>query len=547
MTPPLNLPPLLASNLRALAHADRMLAIRLCEPVISDHLVGDPPEYHLNRSTYRLALRPEEVAAQLEGAAGRCLVVGIGLGEVVCAAIDAGLEVTVWERDPALVRAALSRCDLSRVIREGQLSIIMGVDLTGIQLGEFDAVLHHPLLGQVYARDLRMLRAGIGARRALICEGGLFVDDVADALEAEGLSVYTWDIHRLSPKELDRVVARFDPEVIFSINHTHGLAEACHRLGRPLVVWEIDPSTDQLRECPVSATGTHIFTYRKQNVPRFQAAGFQDVRYFPLAANTLRRCPGEVAGSSEASGQVCFVGASMVDQAQKFREIFREAWAQHGGDPLDGIARLDQVLAEQRRLGGSYQIPALVQAAMGDFVRDTRQKLPHDLTALVAEMAAAERRLNVVARLGSLGVHVWGDPGWRVTEAHGARYMGYAGHDRALTQIYRAGAVHVDVARIYQQDIVPMRIFDILACGGFVLAEHSPALESLFELGKDLESWRTIDELQAKVRHFMTHRGQAAQIGQHGMETVRRSHSIQARIRTMLNAVGDAHPSRSVV
>ena len=33
-----------------------------------------------------------------------------------------------------------------------------------------------------------------------------------------------------------------------------------------------------------------------------------------------------------------------------------------------------------------------------------------------------------------------------------------------------------DVNRIYQPDVVPLRVFDVLACGAFLIAEHSEAL-----------------------------------------------------------------------
>jgi spore maturation protein CgeB len=115
--------------------------------------------------------------------------------------------------------------------------------------------------------------------------------------------------------------------------------------------------------------------------------------------------------------------------------------------------------------------------------------------------------------------------------------MGFAGHDHALTEIYRAGAIHVDVARLYQQDIVPMRIFDILACGGFVIAEHSPALTALFKPGRDLETWHTPEELEAKVQHYQAHPAQAQAMARSGMQIVHTHHTIRARVRQMLQAI----------
>jgi len=513
------------------------MAARLCEPVVSDHIVGEPPQYRLHRANLRLILDDTQVAAALASVKGRTLLIGMGLGELAKEALERGVSLTVWERDPALMRAALSRIDVSKALASRQLRLRLGVDLVDLSAQAFHSVISHPLLAQIYKRDVRLINSGIGERRALICQGGLFVDDVAEALEREGYSVYTWDILRLSPQALDQVVTRFDPEVVFAINHTHGLAEACHRQGRPLVMWEIDPATDALRRCACPTDSIRIATYRAANVPRFEAAGFRHVRYVPLAANTNRRSPGVTDADAPAAGQVCFVGASMVGQAKRFRALFEHAWVAHGGTAQAGLERLDAILAAQRRLGGRYGIPSLIGAGLSDFAKVAHTDLEHDLVAMVAEMAAAERRLSVVAGLGSCGVRVWGDPGWRATEAYGAQYMGYAGHDAALTEIYRAGAIHIDVARLYQQDIVPMRIFDILACGGFVIAEHSQALASLFTVGVDLDTWQTPQELKAKVEHYKAHPEQARAMALSGMAKVQEHHSIQMRVREMLQSL----------
>ena len=42
-------------------------------------------------------------------------------------------------------------------------------------------------------------------RRALMCAGGLFVDDVAEGFKAQGFGVFSWDIHRLMPRKMAAV------------------------------------------------------------------------------------------------------------------------------------------------------------------------------------------------------------------------------------------------------------------------------------------------------------------------------------------------------
>ncbi len=132
---------------------------------------------------------------------------------------------------------------------------------------------------------------------------------------------------------------------------------------------------------------------------------------------------------------------------------------------------------------------------------------------------------------------MWGDEGWRAVPGLAAGYRGPAGHAVELTKIYNASLINLDVGRLYQSDIVTMRVYDVLACGGFVLAEHSDVLAELFDVGSEIESYRTLDEMEAKVAHYLAHPEAAWAIAARGRQAVLARHTIAARLSTMLASV----------
>ena len=92
----------------------------------------------------------------------------------------------------------------------------------------------------------------------------------------------------------------------------------------------------------------------------------------------------------------------------------------------------------------------------------------------------------------------------------------------------------MDVNRIYQPEAIPMRVINVMACGGFLIAEHSDSIEELFEVGKEVETYRTIDELESKVAHFLAHPGEAREIAQRGLAAVRERHTMRIRAAKLL-------------
>ncbi len=537
----------LKRNLAALAKRDPDLAQRIALPVGSDHVrlpdgeQGSTAAYRLGQQWVPLTCKPELAETQLEAlpAAPQLLLFGLGLGEQLRAALadDRFSTVVAWERDPWLLRLCLAGHDLAHALRSGQLRLALASDLLDL-IPWKGPVLEHPLLGRVYGNERVLLEAGAPQPRALLAAGELFVEDLAAALRRQGFSVLTWEILRHAQEELQLAARRVAPRFAAAINYTHGLSEACSQAGIPLLCWEVDPATD--RVAPTGST-EHVafFTYRRANLEPLRSAGFQRVSYLPLAANPRRREPPELPVDERYRAPISFVGTSMVLQVPSFRQRFLQAFAAwHGAeDPRLAQDALRRVLQAQRLDFSRNLVPELVDAFFPGWRQRAEEQGATDPAILAAEIAAAEKRLNTVAGLGPLGIRAWGDEGWKLTTEAGVTYMGLAGHGAELNRIYAGSLINVDVNRLYQPDIVTMRIFDVLACGGFVLAEHSEALTELLEPGRELDTWSDQDELRRKVQHYLAHPEQARAMAAAGRERVLNEHTIPQRLALMLGAL----------
>ena len=561
-----SLPPHLLANLAAMRSLDPTLVERITWPCASEHVAwteGEGAEILVHRTWHRLSLTRDEVVAALGDVRDApVLLFGLGLGELLGPLLAAGCTVDAWERDPWLLRTVLSRQDWSLHIASGRLRFRLTSDLVGL-LATSDATapdgralqpVFHPILEQLYTLERRLLEDGVGPRRALLALGGLFVEDVADALRAEGFSVFPWELVGWSREELHHVADALQPELAVAINHTHGLPGSCAELGVPLHVWEIDPATDQIAPVPggsggPAASNTNVWTWRRSQVAAFSDAGFDHVAHLPLAANPEHRRPLTLTPAEEDQygADVIFVGSSMVETAMAYRRRLVGAYVLwKGGDPSAAVeeaeAAIHRVLDAQRDSIDAYLVPELLAKELPWFVQAATE---NDAVfgalegarpaSLLGELAAADKRITCVANLGQVGIHVWGDEGWQHAAEYGAVYRGPAGHREELTRIYSTPAIHVDIGRFYQEDIVTMRVFDVLACGGFCLAQWSEDLEALFEVGVELDTWRTLEELLEKTGHWLEQGPEArAAVGARGRARILRDHSIQQRVQRML-------------
>lgn len=542
-------------NRVALLRAQPMLERRLRSVPVHPRAVTDPEGrlcWDRGRDRVPLGLSDEAVERELKAIAPDRPVVLLGVGEGRL--LEALLEATegpviAWERDPTVLQWVLERRDLSDALAQGRLRLALASDHVDLPLPEGHQRLVHPVAAQLYPADADL--DGRDRPLAVVVDGELFVRDTVEALRELGHRVFVWDADRWPDAEHDRVLAH-RPELVAAINVRPGLSERVEAAGCRLVMWEIDPSTDVLPPRAGPAGATTLFTYRRAHVPEYRAAGFADTRWLPLAANTTRRFP-KRAVDAEPEHAVCFVGSSMVRAAHELRDRFDARLTTFlGATRSESEALRERLLDLQRRDLDRFGLAAWMDHALPGFRAQQMAGEPgEDPAMLLGEVAASERRLGYLARLvepaqaHGAEVRVWGDPGWRRVTRLGVAYHGWAGHYRALDRIYSNGAVHVDIGRLYQTDIVTMRVFDVLACGGFLLAERSDDLEELFVIDEEVVCWSTFAELEQKVVYYLAHPEERRRIARAGLERVRRDHTIVGRWRHMLARAGARPPDYS--
>ena len=87
------------------------------------------------------------------------------------------------------------------------------------------------------------------------------------------------------------------------------------------------------------------------------------------------------------------------------------------------------------------------------------------------------------------------------------------------------------------QSGLPLRIFDIMGCGGFLMTNYQTELTDHFEIGRDLETYSSIDELVDKCAFYLEHDDIRREIARNGYEKIKQQHTYPHRMAEMLRNV----------
>ena len=81
---------------------------------------------------------------------------------------------------------------------------------------------------------------------------------------------------------------------------------------------------------------------------------------------------------------------------------------------------------------------------------------------------------------------------------------------------------------------LPLRIFDVLGCGGFLITNYQTELTDIFNTGEDLEVYTSEEDLLYKTEYYLTHENDRLEIANNGYKKLVTYHNYPERIMQML-------------
>lgn len=104
-------------------------------------------------------------------------------------------------------------------------------------------------------------------------------------------------------------------------------------------------------------------------------------------------------------------------------------------------------------------------------------------------------------------------------------------------QIFNQSKINLNFTLKSIQTGLPLRIFDIMGSGGFVLTNYQTEIPEYFTPGVHLDTFASDDELLSKVEYYLEHEKERAEIARNGYEEVKANHTWIHRCSQILTTV----------
>ncbi len=294
-------------------------------------------------------------------------------------------------------------------------------------------------------------------------------------------------------------------------------------------IWYLDnPARVKVSREEIDATDV-IFTFDPNYEPLLREMGAESVHTLHNPAGLLPTVRLDDNPPPRQGPEVGFVGALA---AQRFQPV-REFWLER--DPeyveiLDGI--VDDYLADPSvGLAERYKNSGAIQ------------RLPYEgfPVLYLEERTTYLRRYHYLEAIKDMGLKTYGAPEWADAELAKELVPCYAGHGpdytSELPQVYYDTKININIFHIQCIDCPNPRVFDVLACGGFLITEHRPSLEAYFEHGVELCWFKNREELAELVSYYGEHPEEREEIARQGQQKALAEHLAKNRMQKLMDII----------
>ena len=328
------------------------------------------------------------------------------------------------------------------------------------------------------------------------------------------------------------VLHREKIQIVFSYDYFPIISMLCEMNHIPYVSWIYDCPMYTLFSHTIKNSVNYIFCFDKNYTIRLQQMGAPYCVHVPLAgdADLLERivenCNKEV--KKKYSCDISFVGNLYNEKKNRFKSIIL---SDHTKGFVEGI------IESQLKI---YGYNFIKETLTEEIVKEVAEKCQLQLSNLyiqdVKQMVSDTINMEVSARerenvLGLLGKHyeleLYSGSTLPVSlQGLKIRERGFADYEKQMPYIFHYSKINLNITSKTIETGIPLRVFDILSCGGFCLTNYQPEIAEYFIDGEDLVMYSGMDDLLMKVEYYLNHEEERRWISQNGYKKVEKDFNL---------------------
>ena len=331
--------------------------------------------------------------------------------------------------------------------------------------------------------------------------------------------------------------------MVFSFNYYPVVAIACKATRVPYASWTYDSPFVQLYSKTLNYETNYAFVFDSKTCSDLNTKGYT-VYYLPMAApvdcyeSVLRAN----ANNRKYDAQISFVGSLYnegnnnllrhLEKLDDYEKGYVDALVQMQKN-IYGYNFIEEILLDNPELMKNIQKRCPVYAN-GDGIESAEWTFAN---YFIDRKITSLERTEVLKMIGEkYNLNLYTSSDW---SAKGIRNNGRVDYYREAPLVFANSKINLNITLRSIQMGIPLRAFDIMACGGFLISNYQEDFLDFFEPEQDMVFYQSHEDLMDKIEFYLGHDNNRMKTAQSGYEKVKRSHTYLQRAEVILSTVSE--------
>lgn len=378
-----------------------------------------------------------------------------------------------------------------------------------------------------------------------ICEQG-----IANAFERIGCTVVTMtrafesvDYDQGYLQELAALIQKNpDAKCVFTVNFQPIIARVCKVFKLPYLSWTVDCPSFQLYSDTVAYPTNRIFLLDRMQYEKFSPVNPDCIFHLPLGCDlqtwdSIHVTPEE---HKKYDCDISFVG-SLYSEKCRYNEIEKDL-----PDYLRGY--VDGLIDAQLNVYGYNFLEDSITEKWAEEFKKYADWMPlaedymEDVKGIVADTYIGYKctEQERIRTLSAISEHFDMDL-WTLSDTSmlpKIHNRGGADSNNMMPQIIKCSKINLNMTNRPIKTGLPLRIFDLMGAGGFVISNYQAEIPELFVPDEDIVLYDSIPDLLNKIAYYLAHDDERIRIAENGHEKIKQAHTYDIRLATMFEWSG---------
>lgn len=351
----------------------------------------------------------------------------------------------------------------------------------------------------------------------------------------------------------DLLQAHSDTSCVFTVNFQPIVARCCKVFRKPYISWTVDCPSFQLYSDTVKLPTNRIFVLDRMQWEKFSPVNPACIFHLPMGADvpTWNQVKVTAEDHKNYDCDVSFVG-SLYSEKTRYNSIEKDLPERMRGF-VDGL-----INAQLNVYGYNFLEDSITEEWAQEFKRyadwmPLAEDYTEDVKAIVADTylgykCTEQERIRTFNAIGSY-LKKLNDTQhtsyrfdlWTLSDTkclQNVNCRGGADSNRMMPQIIKCSKINLNLTNRPIKTGLPLRIFDLMACGGFVLSNYQAEIPDIFIPDEDIVLYDSIPDMLGKIEYYLAHDEERETIAKNGYEKVKAYHSYDERIKMMMEISG---------